>query len=67
MSSKLNRFPAKEYRLPFFLNEGFSRKCCPSCGEYFWTQKSDQETCGESTSDGCACYSFLKNPPTSKG
>ena len=66
MSRLLNSFPAKEYRLPFFLKEGFSRKCCPSCGEYFWTQKSDQETCGESTSDGCACYSFLKNPPTVK-
>ena len=23
-----------------------------------------QENCGESTSDGCTCYTFLRNPPT---
>jgi alanyl-tRNA synthetase len=62
----LKKFPAEEYKLPFFVEEGFVRKCCPSCGEYFWTQNSDQETCGESTSDGCACYTFLNNPPTIK-
>jgi alanyl-tRNA synthetase len=62
----LNSFPAEEYRLPFFIEESFSRRRCPSCGEYFWTQNAHQETCGESTSDGCACYSFLNNPPTSK-
>jgi len=61
-----NRFPAEEYKLAFFIEEGFIRRCCSSCGEYFWTQSSNQKTCGESTSDGCACYSFLDNPPTSK-
>ncbi|MCW3997466.1 MAG: alanine--tRNA ligase [Candidatus Bathyarchaeota archaeon] len=66
MSGMLNSFPAEEYKLPFFIEEGFSRRRCPSCGEYFWAQGSEQETCGESTSDGCACYSFLNNPPTLK-
>jgi alanyl-tRNA synthetase len=61
---RLKRFPAEEYALPFFREQGFVRKTCPTCGEYFWTQNADQETCGESTSDGCACYDFLKNPPT---
>jgi len=42
------------------------RKRCPTCGEYFWTQNQEQENCGESTSDGCTCYTFLKNPPTRK-
>ena len=40
------------------------RKKCPSCGEYYWTQNAAQETCGESSADGCACYTFLKRPPT---
>jgi alanyl-tRNA synthetase len=61
---KLKRFPAEEYALPFFKEEGFVRKQCPTCGEYYWTQNAKQETCGESTSDGCACYTFLKKPPT---
>jgi alanyl-tRNA synthetase len=60
----LKRFPAKEYALPFFKEQGFVRKLCPTCKEYFWTQNPKQETCGESTSDGCACYTFLNNPPT---
>ncbi len=42
------------------------RKRCPICGEHFWTQNSEQENCGESTSDGCTCYTFLNNPPTRK-
>jgi alanyl-tRNA synthetase len=62
----LNRFPPEEYELPFFKEQGFTRKRCPTCGEHFWTQNPEQENCGESTSDGCACYTFLKNPPTQK-
>ncbi|MCX8154150.1 MAG: alanine--tRNA ligase [Candidatus Bathyarchaeota archaeon] len=62
----MKRFPAEEYALKFFKEEGFVRKLCPSCGEYFWTQNANQATCGESSSDGCACYTFLKNPPTRK-
>jgi alanyl-tRNA synthetase len=60
----LKRFPAEEYALPFFKEQGFVRKRCPTCGEYFWTQNPKQENCGESTSDGCTCYTFLKDPPT---
>jgi alanyl-tRNA synthetase len=59
-------FPAEAYRLPFFKEEGFIRKHCPRCGEYFWTQNQTQQTCGESGSDECGCYNFLGNPPTKK-
>jgi alanyl-tRNA synthetase len=59
-------FPPEAYQLPFFKQEGFVRKHCPKCGEYFWTQIADQETCGESGSDECGCYTFLGNPATSK-
>jgi alanyl-tRNA synthetase len=60
----LKQFPAEEYALPFFKEQGFVRKRCPTCGEYYWTQNMKQENCGESTSDGCTCYTFLRNPPT---
>lgn len=60
----MKQFPAEEYALPFFKEQGFMRKRCPTCKEYFWTQNPKQETCGESTSDGCTCYTFLNDPPT---
>lgn len=62
----MKEFPPEEYALPFFKQEGFIRKRCPNCGEYFWTQNQAQETCGESTSEECAFYDFLGNPPTSR-
>ncbi|MEM3725492.1 MAG: alanine--tRNA ligase [Candidatus Bathyarchaeia archaeon] len=60
------KFPEEEYSLPFFREAGYVRKLCPKCGEYFWTQNPDQETCGEATSEGCAYYTFIDNPPTRK-
>ncbi|MCW3994877.1 MAG: alanine--tRNA ligase [Candidatus Bathyarchaeota archaeon] len=60
------KFTAEDYNLPFFKEEGFVRKHCPRCGEYFWTQNAEQETCGESSSDECGCYTFLGNPATKK-
>ena len=59
-------FPAEAYALPFFKQEGFVRKHCPKCSEYYWTQNEKQETCGESTSDECGCYTFINNPATKK-
>jgi alanyl-tRNA synthetase len=59
-------FPAEEYHVPFFDDQGFVRKLCPSCGEHFWTLIPDRETCGESTSKGCALSTFINNPPTRK-
>ena len=60
------KFTAEDYTLPFFKQEGFIRKHCPNCGEYFWTQNAKQETCSESGSDECGCYTFLGKPATSK-
>jgi len=59
-------FPAEDYALPFFKQEGFIRKHCPKCGEWYWTQNQKQETCGESSSDECGCYTFINNPATEK-
>ena len=63
----MDRFPAREYSLPFFKEAGYVRKLCPKCGIYFWTQNPAQVTCGEATSEGCASYSFINNPPTKRG
>ena len=60
------RFPAEDYALPFFKQEGFMRKLCPQCGEYFWTQNADMETCGEAGSDECGYYTFINNPATKR-
>ena len=62
----MKKFPKKEYSVPFFKENGYVRKLCPKCGEYFWTQNPDQKTCGEATSEGCAFYSFINNSPTRK-
>ena len=59
-------FTEADYALPFFKQEGFVRKLCPKCGEHYWTQDAKQETCGESGSDECGCYTFLGNPATTK-
>lgn len=59
-------FPAEAYELPFFKEEGFVRKHCPKCGEYYWTQNEKQQTCGESTSDECGCYTFINEPAAKK-
>lgn len=60
------RFPASEYRVPFFDENGYIRKLCPKCKEYYWTQDPKMKTCGESTAEGCTPYTFINNPPTKK-
>jgi alanyl-tRNA synthetase len=60
------KFTEKDYALPFFKQEDFVRKHCPKCGEWFWTQNADQETCGESSSDECGYYTFIGKPATKK-
>jgi len=65
-ASKLKKFPENEYTVPFFKEVGYIRKLCPKCGEHFWTQNPDQETCGEARPEGCGFYTFINNPPTTK-
>ncbi len=57
------QFPEEEYRLPFFLENGYVRKRCPKCGEYFWTLNADQTFCGESNTYGCGEYTFIGKSP----
>ncbi|MGQ9507366.1 MAG: alanine--tRNA ligase [Candidatus Bathycorpusculaceae bacterium] len=60
------KFPAEEYNVPFFKEMGYVRKLCPKCGDYFWTQNLEQETCGEARKEGCAFYTFIGNSPTKR-
>ncbi|PSQ22255.1 alanine--tRNA ligase [Halobacteriales archaeon QS_8_65_32] len=48
-----------EYRLDYFEREGFFRKECPGCGDFFWTRDAERELCGEPP---CGEYSFIDNP-----
>ena len=63
---KPQRFPEEEYHVPFFDENGYVRKLCPKCKEHFWTQDPKMKTCGESTAEGCAAYTFINNPPTKR-
>jgi alanyl-tRNA synthetase len=38
---------------------GFSRACCPKCGENFWRHTEKRVTCGDSNCEGQ--YSFIGN------
>ena len=59
-------FAEDEYRLPFFIENGYVRKRCPRCGEHFWTLNPDQILCGESNTYGCADYTFIGNSPINR-
>lgn len=51
------------YNVNLFENEGFSRKQCPSCGNFFWTADDSRSNCPEQP---CEQYGFIDNSPTSK-
>src|SRR5881409_955608 len=53
----------EEFAIPFFTEQNFTRRKCPNCGSYFWSQNPDQQTCGEAP---CAPYTFIGNPPTKR-
>jgi alanyl-tRNA synthetase len=53
----------KEYDLQYFHTNGYVRKKCKACGDYFWTLDSTTEYCGDQP---CVKYSFIGNPLTKK-
>lgn len=55
--------PPDEFRLPFFKEEGYIRKLCPSCDLHYWTQDPDAENCGDAP---CGDYTFIGNPPVNR-
>ncbi|MBS7630085.1 alanine--tRNA ligase [Candidatus Bathyarchaeota archaeon] len=55
--------PPEEFKLPFFKENGFERKFCPHCKNYYWTQDHRRENCGDSP---CVPYSFIGNSPMNR-
>ena len=47
------------FQLTFFRENGFQRKQCISCKNFFWAQKGDKLTCGDPP---CDSYGFIGNP-----
>ncbi|MDD1755011.1 MAG: alanine--tRNA ligase [Methanothrix sp.] len=52
-------FSEDEYRLDFFVDEGFQRKKCEKCGKFFWTRDGARKTCGDPP---CDPYTFIGSP-----
>ncbi len=52
-------FSEDEYRLDFFVDEGFLRKKCEKCGKFFWTRDIARKTCGDPP---CDPYTFIGSP-----
>ncbi len=53
----------KEFSVPFFKENGFTRKQCECCKSYFWTQIPDEKFCGDSP---CVQYSFIAKSPAKR-
>ena len=58
-----NEISEKEFAVPFFKENGFTRKQCECCKAYFWTQRPDEKYCGDSP---CVQYSFIGKPPAKR-
>lgn len=54
----------KYYNLDFFKQEGFIRKKCKKCGNYFWTQEKDKDICNEASCLGG--YTFIGKSPAKR-
>jgi len=48
----------KEYDLQFFHTNGYIRKKCKTCGDYFWTLDNHTEFCGDQP---CVKFNFIGN------
>jgi alanyl-tRNA synthetase len=48
----------KEYDLQFFHTNGYLRKKCKACGDYFWTLDTHTEFCGDQP---CVKFNFIGN------
>jgi alanyl-tRNA synthetase len=53
----------QEYDLRFFHTNGYTRKRCKSCGDYFWTLDPSSECCGDQP---CVPFSFIGRPIAKK-
>jgi alanyl-tRNA synthetase len=59
--TKAQREPEKHYPVEVLKEEGFLRKKCISCGNYFWAADPDRNVCGEPECSGG--YTFIGDSP----
>ncbi len=55
----MSSFLEKECNLKFFHKNGYTRKKCSKCGDYFWTLNKDEDICGDQP---CVPFSFIGEP-----
>jgi alanyl-tRNA synthetase len=55
----MSDFLERECDLKYFHENGYFRKKCLKCGDYFWTLDSNAELCGDQP---CVPFSFIGNP-----
>jgi alanyl-tRNA synthetase len=53
----------KECNLDFFRNNGYVRRKCKSCNNFFWSLDSSAQFCGDQP---CVKFNFIGNSPTKK-
>ncbi len=58
---KAQQQPEKYYPVKTLIEEGFTRKRCKNCGNYFWTASPEREVCGEPECSGG--YTFIGDTP----
>lgn len=55
----MSDFLKRECDLEYFHKNGYFRKKCEKCGDYYWTLDTDSRACGDQP---CVPFSFLGNP-----
>ena len=55
----MSDFLKKECDLKYFHDNGYYRKKCKKCGDYYWTLDKNSKICGDKP---CVEYSFISNP-----
>jgi len=63
LRAEFSRERPELYRVPLFVEKGFIRKACKSCGRYFWTLDEGREYC---PNQPCSRYQFIGNPSGEK-
>jgi len=56
LRAEIMRVSEEEYRLKFFLDNGFVRRKCEVCGSAYWTLDQNRVTCGDAP---CQDYTFI--------
>ncbi len=59
----MSEFLKKQCDLEYFHKNGYFRKKCEKCGDYYWTLDKDSKTCGDQP---CVPFSFIGKPAGKK-